>query len=233
MMRWATTAARYGSRRLGARVLQRRHLPSVVRFNQILGQVARLKHYSTVISLNNQMGMSGIRPDVYTLNIIINCCCHLNQMGFGLSILGKFFKLSFEPHVTTFNTLINGFLLEDRKADAVGILNKIMESGNWKPTAVTFAILVKGLCMKGNNIGAIQLLNKMEEGDCKPNMVIYSTIIDSLCKDTLIVDALNLFSKMTSKGIAPDVITYTCLIHGVCKLGEWKESIRLLNEMVR
>ncbi|KAI5338001.1 hypothetical protein L3X38_017272 [Prunus dulcis] len=94
-------------------MLQMRPLPSVVRFTKILGQVAKLKHYSAVISLYNQMGASGIGPAVYALNIFINCYCHLNQMGFSLSVLGKFFKLGLEPNVFTFNTLINGFLLEN------------------------------------------------------------------------------------------------------------------------
>ncbi|TQD84766.1 hypothetical protein C1H46_029692 [Malus baccata] len=138
-------------------MLQMRPLSSVIRFNQVLTQVAKLKHYATVIVLNDQMGLLGIGPNAYTLNIIINCFSHLNQIGFGLSVLGKFF-----------NTLIHGFLLQNREADAVGILNKMMESGTCKPNVVTFGTLIKGLCMKGNNTGSIQLLKKMEEAGCKP-----------------------------------------------------------------
>ncbi|XP_050111937.1 pentatricopeptide repeat-containing protein At1g62910-like [Malus sylvestris] len=210
-------------------MLQRRPLPSIFPFTQVLGQLAMLKHYSTVISLNNQMVVSGIRPDAYTLTIIINCFCHLNQMEFSLSVLGNFFKLGFD--VTTYTTLINGFLLKNREAEAAALFNKMMEKGNCKPDVVTFGTLVKGLCLKGTNTAAIQLLKKME-GACKPDVVVYSTIIDSFCKDTLVVDALNLFSEMTSKGIAPDIITYTSFIHGFCKVENWKEAKRLFNEMV-
>ncbi|PQM32603.1 pentatricopeptide repeat-containing protein [Prunus yedoensis var. nudiflora] len=183
------------------RMLQMRPPPSVVRFNQILGQVAKLKHYSAVISLHNQMDVSGIGPNAYTLNILINCCCHLNQMGFSLSVLGKFFKLGLELDVCTFTTLINGFLLENRVAEAATLLHKMMREGNCQPNVVTFNTLVKGFCMRGNNRAAIQLLRKMEEGVCKPGLVVYNTIIDSLCKDRLVVDALNLFSEMMCKGI--------------------------------
>ncbi|TQD90872.1 hypothetical protein C1H46_023551 [Malus baccata] len=213
-------------------MLQMRPLPSVVRFNQIMGQVAKLKPYSAVVALYNRMSMSGIRPDVYSLTIIINCLCRLNTLINGLSVLGKFFKLGFEPNVATFNTLINGFLLHNREAEAIGLFAKMMEIGNCNPDVVTFGTLIKGLCRKGNNGAAIQLLRKMEEGACKPDIVVYSTIIDSLCKDTLAVDAVNLFAEMTSKGIAPDVMTYTSLLHGVCKVGEWKQARRLLNDMV-
>ncbi|ONI00492.1 hypothetical protein PRUPE_6G091400 [Prunus persica] len=142
------------------RMLQMRPPPSVVRFDQILGQVAKLKHYSAVISLYNQMDVSGIRPDVCTLN---------------LSVLGKFFKVGLEPNVITFTTLINGFLLKNRMAEAAGIFNKMIAEGNCQPDVVTFSTLVKGFCMKGNNSAAIQLLRKMEEGARKPNLVVYNT----------------------------------------------------------
>ncbi|XP_048424977.1 pentatricopeptide repeat-containing protein At1g12620-like [Pyrus x bretschneideri] len=153
-------------------------------------------------------------------------------MGFGFSILGKFFRLGFEPIVTTFNTLINDFIREHKEVDAAALFNEMMEGGICKPDVVTFNVLANGYCLKGNNTGPIQLLKKMEESDYRPDIVVYNTIIHSLCKDTLVVDALNLFSEMTSKGIAPNVITYTSFIHGFCKVGNWKEATRLLNEMV-
>ncbi|KAM5583847.1 leucine--tRNA ligase, cytoplasmic-like [Rosa sericea] len=83
-------------------------------------------------------------------------------MGFGLSVLATFFKLGFEPNVRTFSTLINGFLLAGRVAEATAIFRKMVDGGNCKPDAVTFGTLIKGLCIKGNNGGALQLLRKME-----------------------------------------------------------------------
>lgn len=121
-------------------------------------------------------------------------------MGFSLSVLGKFFKLGFEPDITTLNTLIIGFLHENRVAEATQLWRKLGEEGNCKSDDFTFGTLIKGLCMKGNNSGAIQMLRKMEREACKPNVVVYSTIIDSLCKDAQVLDALKLSSEMTSKG---------------------------------
>ena len=91
-----------------------RPLPSVVRFNHLLGQISKTKHKSVVISLFNQMGLLGIMPDFFTLNILINCFCHLNHMGFSLCVLGKFVKSSYAPDTVTLNTLMNGFLLEGK-----------------------------------------------------------------------------------------------------------------------
>ncbi|KAL6195337.1 hypothetical protein ACLB2K_030956 [Fragaria x ananassa] len=212
-------------------MLQRRSLPSVVRFNQILVQLVKNKHYSPVIAMSKQMVRCRIRPNQYTLSIIMNCFCHLNQMGFSLSVLGHFFKLGLRPDVVAYSTLINGFVLKNRIQEAAGIFSKMLQGGHCVPNVVTFGTIIKGLCRRGDNNAAIQLLRKMDERGCEANIVIYSTIIDGLCKDTLVVDAMNLFSEMISRGIAPNVVTYTSLIQGVCDIGQWQEATRLLNEM--
>ncbi|KAI5322175.1 hypothetical protein L3X38_031247 [Prunus dulcis] len=214
------------------RMLQMRPPPSVVRFNQILGQVAKLKHYSAVIWLYNQMGASGIGPSVCTLTILINCYCHLNQMGFSLSVLGKFFKVCLEPDVFTFNTLINDFLSENRVVEASGIFNKMIAGGNCQPNVVTYGTLVKGFCMK--------------EMMCKgiaPDVITYNSVMNGVCKlgewkeaTRLCIagkfeSARDLFCGLSSKGLQPDVRTYTKMINGLCIGGLTSEAEKLLVEM--
>ncbi|KAL6204252.1 hypothetical protein ACLB2K_021520 [Fragaria x ananassa] len=213
-------------------MLRSRPLPSVISFTKILGQLVKLKHYFAVIPLFQQMRLL-IAPNHYTLSIIINCYCHLNQMGFSLSILGSFFKSGLEPDVITFNTLIHGFILDNQVAEAARIFTKTLEAGHCKPDVSTFNILLKGFCKTSNSSSAaIQLLRKMEEVGCKPNTISYGTIIDSLCKDLLVDEALELFKEMISRGIAPNVVTYTCLIQGLCNVGQWQEATRLLDQML-
>jgi hypothetical protein len=49
------------------RMLHMRPLPSIVDFTQLLGGIARMKHYSVVITLVREMESLGISLDVYTL----------------------------------------------------------------------------------------------------------------------------------------------------------------------
>ncbi|XP_004295751.1 PREDICTED: putative pentatricopeptide repeat-containing protein At1g12700, mitochondrial-like [Fragaria vesca subsp. vesca] len=212
-------------------MIQSRPLPPVIPFNKILTQLVKLKQFPAVLSLKRQMGLVGIASDACTLNITINCYCHLNQMEYALSVLAHFFKLGLQPNVATFATLIHGFVLRNRVADAARLFSKMVVGGHCQPDVVTFNTLIKGFCAMENNTAAIQLLGKMEEYGCKPDTVSYNTIIDSLGKHTLVDEALNLFSEMVGRGIVPDVITYNSLIQGVCNIGRWKEAWRLLNEM--
>ncbi|KAL6203678.1 hypothetical protein ACLB2K_027378 [Fragaria x ananassa] len=155
----------------------------------------------------------------------------MNQMRFGFSVLGTFFKLGLQPDVITFSTIIHGFVLDNQVHEAVRVFTftKMVEGCLCMPNVVVCNTLIKGFCKIGNNSFAIQLLRNMEERGFNPDTVSYSTIIDSLAKGTLIDEALKLLAEMIRRGIAPDVVTYTSLIQGLCNIGRCKQATRLLN----
>ncbi|XP_020223170.1 putative pentatricopeptide repeat-containing protein At1g12700, mitochondrial isoform X3 [Cajanus cajan] len=208
-------------------------LPSVKDFTLLLGVIVRLKHYTTAMSLVKHMFSSlGIEADTITLNIVINCLCHLKLIAFGFSVLGTMFKLGLEPTVMTLTTLINGLCVQGNVAQAVRLADH-MEKMGYPLDVYSYGVLINGLCKMGDTSMAVGWLRKIEERNWKPNVVVYSTIIDSLCKDGLVSEALNLFSEMSGKGVQPNLVTYTCLIQGLCNLGRWKEASFLLDEMVK
>ena len=55
-------------------------LPFIGDFTQLLGAIARMKHYSVVITLIRDMESFGISPNVYTLTVLTNCFCHVNRV---------------------------------------------------------------------------------------------------------------------------------------------------------
>ncbi|GMQ10938.1 hypothetical protein CsSME_00053743 [Camellia sinensis var. sinensis] len=169
-------------------MLRMRPLPSIVQFNQLLTSIARTKHYSTVISLFRKMNLletGFIKPDKFTLTIVINCFCNLNRVDLGFSVFRNLLKLGHEPDTTTFTTLIKGFCLNGNMASAVKFFDEIVENG-FQPNFITYGTIINGLCKIGNTSAAILLLRKMEEiGGCEPGLVEYSTVIDRLCKERL------------------------------------------------
>ncbi|THG14645.1 hypothetical protein TEA_023838 [Camellia sinensis var. sinensis] len=216
------------------RMLQMRPLPPISQFNKALGPITKMGHYDISLSLilNKLQQFQGIQLDIYTFNIAINCCCRLDQVHFGFSLLGSLFKRGYTPDATTFNTLINGLILQDKTPEAVELFKKLITTKEIEPDVIMYGTIVNGLCRTGNTIRAVSLLRMMEEGSGKPDTVVYSTIIDSLCKDRMVDDAVKLFTEMNEKGIFPDVVTYTSLIHGLCNFGRWEEATEMLREML-
>uniref|UniRef100_A0A251SX14 Putative pentatricopeptide repeat protein n=1 Tax=Helianthus annuus TaxID=4232 RepID=A0A251SX14_HELAN len=211
---------------------QRRPLPSVVKFNQLLNAVAKMNHFSCSLDLFKQMCLIGVPVNEYSMSIAIKCCCQMSRTNDGFALLASCFRRAVVPNVYIFSTLLDGLVIEDRILEAENFFKKLIKQKLCEPDVVMYSTMIKGLCKFGNNDIAIGLLRLMDERGCKPNVVIYSTIIDSLCKDKLIEDAFKLFKEMVfAKGIQPDVITYNSLIHGLCNLCRWDEVSKLLKEM--
>ncbi|KAF5940734.1 hypothetical protein HYC85_021901 [Camellia sinensis] len=213
-------------------MIQMRPLPPISQCTKALRPILKMGHYDIALRLIGKLHFLGIQVDIYTFSIVINCYCRLNQVDFGFSLLGTLFKRGYTPNVTTFKTLLNGLILDDKTPEAVELFKKLMRTREIEPGVVMYGTIVNGLCRTGNTIRAVSLLRIMEKGSCKPDTVVYNTIIDSLCKDRMVDDATKLFSKMDEKGIFPDVVTYTSLIHGLCNFGQRKEATEMLREML-
>ena len=164
-------------------------LPSVVDFNHMFDSIARVKHYFVVITLIQRMESFGVSPDFYTLNILINCFCHLNWVDFGFSIIATILKLSYQPNHITLTTLVNGLCLQGNVVGAVNLVEE-MEKKGYQPNVITCGTIVNGLCEIGQTGMAIRLLRKLEKGNFEQNVVLYNMIIDNLCKDRLVIDYL-------------------------------------------
>ena len=155
----------------------------------------------------------------------------LESSGLRVCCLRRFFKLGYAPDVTTFTTLINGFILDDNIDKAVELFTKLIKYGDFKPNEVTYATIIKGLCKIGNTTMAIRLPRSMQKWNYKPDIVMYNTIIDSLCKDGNVDDALSLLSEIRKWDIMPNVVTYNSLILGLCNSGWWQDAERILRDM--
>ncbi|KAL0413925.1 UNVERIFIED_CONTAM: putative pentatricopeptide repeat-containing protein, mitochondrial [Sesamum radiatum] len=103
-------------------MLRMRPQPSVVNFTKLLSIVVKMKQYSIALNVFDEMRQLGIPVNQWTMNIAINCYCLLHRVDFGFAILGSFFKLGYEPDVTTFNTLIKGLFLDDKVVRAEKII---------------------------------------------------------------------------------------------------------------
>ena len=110
-------------------MLHMRPLPSIMDFTQLLGAIARMKHYSEVITLIKKMESVGISSNVYTLSVLINCFCHLNRVDFGFSVLARILKLGYQPNRITLSTLVKGLCLQGNLGGAVRLVVEMEKKG--------------------------------------------------------------------------------------------------------
>ncbi|KAG4956441.1 hypothetical protein JHK85_042821 [Glycine max] len=80
--------------------------PSISLFNHVLRSLVKMKHCPTKISLSKHLELRRIKPNIVTLNTLIDCFCHFRQMSSAFSVLGKILKLGYQPNDITFTILI-------------------------------------------------------------------------------------------------------------------------------
>nr|GME18535.1 putative pentatricopeptide repeat-containing protein At1g12700, mitochondrial [Ipomoea batatas] len=209
-----------------------RPLPSVSQFNKLLSGILKLKHYSLVVSLFQEMRIKSIPISVYTINILVDVYCRSCRVDCGFCLLGMTFKCGLEFNVVTFTTLIKGLFLDNKIVEGVGLFKKLVRENVCKVDQITYGSVINGLCKAGHTQNALDLLIVMQEEGPKPNTIAYNIVIDSLCKDRIVDQALGLLSEMIERGVPPNILTYTSLIQGLCNFNRWKEVTKLMNGMV-
>ncbi|CAI9277465.1 unnamed protein product [Lactuca saligna] len=160
---------------------QRQPLPPVIHFNQLLQGVTKMKHYSCSIDFFKQMNALRVPIDMYTISIAIKCCCQMYHTNEGFAVLGYGFKRAVLPNVYTFNTLLNGLVLEDRVPKAEILFKKLIKEELCEPNKIMYNTMIKGLSKFGNNDKAIALLKRMDQKGCNlmcshiaPSLIVFA-----------------------------------------------------------
>ncbi|OMO88294.1 hypothetical protein COLO4_20322 [Corchorus olitorius] len=214
-------------------MISQRPLPSIWAFNHLLGALAKMKHYSTVVSMCKQMmGCEGMHPDIATMNIFMNCFCNLKQADFCFSVLALILKLGLQPNSYSMNYLLLGRINEGKIDEAMKLFWQIVQTG-YPYNVYTCNVIIGGLCKSGYTRYAVKILKKMNGSrSLEPNVVTYSVIIDGFCKEGSVDKSLIIFQDMLDRGVEPNIVTYTTLIQGLCGNGQWNEAKGLIADMI-
>ncbi|KAI3442043.1 uncharacterized protein J3R85_001627 [Psidium guajava] len=83
------------------------------------GRFPRIRRTRTWFALYKEMNGAGIRPDLCTLNILINCWCHLEMIKCGFGVFAEIVSAVSSPTRVTLATLLKGLCLVGKAIDAV------------------------------------------------------------------------------------------------------------------
>ncbi|WJX71752.1 hypothetical protein P8452_55709 [Trifolium repens] len=107
-------------------LLHQNPTPPIIQFGNILGSLAKLNHYSTVVSLHQLMEFNGISSNLVTSNILINCFSQLGQISLSFSVFANILKKGFQPNVITLAILIKGLCLKGQIQKALNFHDKVV-----------------------------------------------------------------------------------------------------------
>ncbi|XP_058211987.1 pentatricopeptide repeat-containing protein At1g12300, mitochondrial-like isoform X2 [Rhododendron vialii] len=176
------------------------YTPNVVIFNTLLDGLIVQDKADEALSLFNKLLLQDIEIDLYTFNIAINCYCHVNQVGFGFSLLGSIFKRGYTPDVVTFNTLLNALIPQDKADEALSLFNKLLLQ-DIELDLYTFSIAIN-CYSRVNRVGfGLSLLGSIFKSGYTPNVVTFSTLLNGFIAQDKAAEALSHFEKLQLQDI--------------------------------
>ena len=138
---------------------------------------------------------------------------------------------SCDPTFRSYNVVLDILVAGNCPKVAPNVFYDMLSKGV-SPTAYTFGVVMKALCMVGEVDSACSLLRDMTKHGCVPNSVVYQTLIHALSKNNRVNEALKLLDEMFLMGCTPDVQTFNDVIHGLCKLNRIHEAAKLVDRML-
>ncbi|KAK8281599.1 hypothetical protein V6Z12_D09G250600 [Gossypium hirsutum] len=171
-------------------------------------------------------------PSTDTFNHVLGSVLKLSRDSNVISLYRKLNYEGIKPNLCTLNILLSSYYHLRR-----------MDFG-FCPDYATVGRLLKGLCVEGKGLEAVQVFAKMRERGFQGDVFTYGILIYGLCSigescpalnlfrkmakrncegylHKLVDEGLNLFFEMVSKGITPDVVVYSSL-----------EAVKFFDEMI-
>ncbi|GKA78055.1 tetratricopeptide-like helical domain-containing protein, partial [Tanacetum coccineum] len=221
---------------------QRPPFPSIIRFNQLLHSLSKMKHFSHSLHLFKQMCALRVPVNHYTMSIAIKCCC-LCKIGnnfIAIQLLRLMEERGCKPDVVTYTNIIDSLCKDKMIDDAFKLFKEMVFRQGISPNVITYSSLIDGLCnlvdafcKEGKVEEAENVIDIMIEKGIVPNIVTYSTFIDGYCLRGEMSKAKKFFDSLVFRGLVPNVVSYSSLLNGYCKSLKIDEAMDLFNEITR
>jgi pentatricopeptide repeat protein len=158
---------------------------------------------------------------------------YVSSKKFGL--VGELFeelpkKLSIEPDLVSYNTVIKAFCEMGSFDSAVSVLEK-MEKKGLEPNLITFNTLLNGFYRKGMFPDGEKIWERMEKKNVLPDLMSYNAKLRGLALEKKSKESVQLFEEMMSKGVKPDTLSFNAVIKGYMNEGNLEEVKRWYNEI--
>ncbi|XP_023528281.1 pentatricopeptide repeat-containing protein At3g09650, chloroplastic [Cucurbita pepo subsp. pepo] len=206
--------------------------PDHVSYTTVVSALVKAGSMDRARQVLAEMTRIGCPANRITYNILLKGYCRLLQMDKARELLKEMVNgAGIEPDVVSYNILIDGCILVDDSAGALGFFNE-MRSKGIAPTKVSYTTLMKAFAQSGQPKLARKVFDEMlNDPRVKADIVAWNMLIEGYCRLGLIEEAKQLVQKMKENGFFPDVSTYGSLANGISLARKPGEALLLWNEV--
>jgi pentatricopeptide repeat protein len=204
---------------------------TIATYNCLMDACARCNENSHIPALLEEMGKSGIQPNIITYSAIIKGYCQENRVDRGLELLEEMRTVAgLTPDERIYNTIINGCARQCLYDKGMSILEQMMAEGV-APSNFTLSVLVK-LAGRARHLDrAFELCTELKEKfGVQPNVHVYNNLIQACIgqKSLKLDESVKLLKRMADERVRPDLRTYSLLLRALMMAGEGRQSVGLI-----
>ncbi|KAI4299247.1 hypothetical protein L6164_032724 [Bauhinia variegata] len=189
--------------------------------------------FANAQKLFDEMPERECQRTVLSLNALLAAYLHSKKFDVVDSLFNELSsKLSIEPDVVSYNTVIKAFCEMGALDSAMSMLEE-MEKKGVNPNLITFNTLLDGLYGKGHFSDGEKVWSLMEKKNVTPNIRSYNSKLEGLASEKKTTEAVELFEKMKKEGVKPDVFSINSLIKGFVNDGNLDEAKRWYSEIAK
>jgi pentatricopeptide repeat protein len=206
--------------------------PDTACFTTAAAALSSASQPGAALAVLNAMAVDGVAPDAAACTALVGVyACRLRLFDAAYEVLHWMAANSVAPDVVTYSTLISGLCSAGRVAEALGVLDLMLEEG-CQPNAHTYTPIMHAYCVSGMIHEAKVLLETMVAAGFVPSTATYNVLVEALCKAGAFKEVDGLLEESRVKGWTPDTITYSTYMDGLCKAGRVDKSFALVDKML-
>ncbi|KAF7130189.1 hypothetical protein RHSIM_Rhsim10G0195700 [Rhododendron simsii] len=172
--------------------------------------------------------LSRLRPNVYTLSIVLSICASVSSLRHGKQVHGYIIKQGLFSEALLANALISMYAKSGvldlclRVFNSMSIINKDIVSWN---------SLISAYARHGEGKRAVRCFEAMlDSGGVQPDQATFTSVLSACSHSGLVDDGTRIFNSMVRNyGFQPGVDHFSCMVDLLGRAGYLDEAERLLN----
>uniref|UniRef100_A0A7N0ZZI3 Pentatricopeptide repeat-containing protein n=1 Tax=Kalanchoe fedtschenkoi TaxID=63787 RepID=A0A7N0ZZI3_KALFE len=179
------------------------------------------------ITTVEQMQLSGILPNRFTLATLVNACANIPSLESGKKAHGLRVKLGNEADICVDNALLDMYAKCGCMDEASDVFRTMKDQ-----TAVSWTTMIMGYAQNNQGAEAISCFDEMIVKGVKPNYITFICVLYACSQRELIDEAWKYFSSMShDHGIDPGEDHYVCMVDLLGRSGRINEARELVSRM--
>ncbi|KAF5442693.1 hypothetical protein F2P56_035324 [Juglans regia] len=199
---------------------------NVYTWNGMIAGYMENGHYDLAMKLFAEMQTSHLRPDIYSVGMILTACSRLATIERGKQVHAHSIRFGYESDIHIGAALLDMYAKCGSIKHALQAYNRIEN-----PNLVSHNAMLTAYAMHGHGDEGIALFRKMLKEGFRPDQVTFLSVLSSCVHAGSVETGHEIFDMMGYYKVKPTLKHYTCMVDLLSRAGQLNEAYELIKKI--